>query len=586
MASTAVLVLKIVSDVSGAKAGLAETETTVGRAQKSLGGMVVPATVALGAVTAFGLGAADAASNTEQAMGAVESVFKDNADTVKAWSASSSKDVGLAQADYLTMAAKVGSQLKGMGVPLEQVGGQTNDLIKLSSDLAATYGGTTAEAIDAVSALLRGERDPIERYGVSLKQVDINAALAADGITEAGKATAETAKAQAQAASAATAVERAQLGVMTAQKSLTEALKGGDAATIKIAQSRLELAKSGLASAQAHQAEADAAVTAATNLTGLDSEALKAATAQAFLALLTKQTADAQGAFSRESDTAAHAQQVAGAAMTDTAAALGVALLPAVVAVSDGLTALSGFITENKDLVLALAAVVAILAGGILAANIALKAFTLAQNAIKVATAAWTAVQWLLNAALAANPIGLVVLAILALIAVIVLAWNKSETFRRIVTAVFNAVLSVIKSVVDWIVAAFGKLGEVLAGPFKVMESVARAVAGVIKSIMDGIKRAIQSVMDFIGAIGRKIQKFVDDLPDLPFGLGKAAPPVPPTAPALRAGRAASVPTGGGGSSFGVTLVLDREVFGRATVGSIRRYDRRNGAAQLLPTWS
>jgi len=33
-------------------------------------------------------------------------------------------------------------------------------------------------------------------------------------------------------------------------------------------------------------------------------------------------------------------------------------------------------------------------------------------------------------------------------------------------------------------------------------------------------------------------------------------------------------------------LVLDREVFGRATIGSLRRYDRRNGPAQVLPRWS
>ena len=41
--------------------------------------------------------------------------------------------------------------------------------------------------------------------------------------------------------------------------------------------------------------------------------------------------------------------------------------------------------------------------------------------------------QWLLNAALSANPIGLVVAAIALLVAAFVVAWNNSETFRNIV---------------------------------------------------------------------------------------------------------------------------------------------------------
>ncbi|MDF2804951.1 MAG: phage-like protein, partial [Anaerocolumna sp.] len=51
-----------------------------------------------------------------------------------------------------------------------------------------------------------------------------------------------------------------------------------------------------------------------------------------------------------------------------------------------------------------------------------------------------TAAQWLLNAAMAANPIGLVVIALAALGAGLVIAYNKSETFRNMVNGAFNAV--------------------------------------------------------------------------------------------------------------------------------------------------
>jgi phage-related protein len=59
---------------------------------------------------------------------------------------------------------------------------------------------------------------------------------------------------------------------------------------------------------------------------------------------------------------------------------------------------------------------------------------------IKVATGLWTAAQWLLNAALNANPIGLIVLGLAALGAALYLAWTHSETFRAIVTAAWDGV--------------------------------------------------------------------------------------------------------------------------------------------------
>lgn len=55
-------------------------------------------------------------------------------------------------------------------------------------------------------------------------------------------------------------------------------------------------------------------------------------------------------------------------------------------------------------------------------------------------TKAWTAVQWLLNAALSANPLVLVGIALAALVAGLVLAYQKSETFRNIVQGAFAAV--------------------------------------------------------------------------------------------------------------------------------------------------
>ena len=84
-ANTVSLVLKIVSDVAGAQKGLDDTNSTLGKVQGTMGKMVLPATAALAAVGGFALGTSQAASDVEQSMGAVESVFKDHAGVVKSW---------------------------------------------------------------------------------------------------------------------------------------------------------------------------------------------------------------------------------------------------------------------------------------------------------------------------------------------------------------------------------------------------------------------------------------------------------------------------------------------------------------------
>ena len=65
---------------------------------------------------------------------------------------------------------------------------------------------------------------------------------------------------------------------------------------------------------------------------------------------------------------------------------------------------------------------------------------TKAMTLLRVATKAAAAGQWLLNAAMSANPIGIVVIAIAALVAGFIALYNKSETFRNAVNALWDAV--------------------------------------------------------------------------------------------------------------------------------------------------
>lgn len=75
---------------------------------------------------------------------------------------------------------------------------------------------------------------------------------------------------------------------------------------------------------------------------------------------------------------------------------------------------------------------------------------TTTQYAAATAAKVMAAGQWLLNAALAANPIGLVVIAIIALIGIFVLAYNKVGWFRAMVDAAWAGIQAAISAVVAW----------------------------------------------------------------------------------------------------------------------------------------
>jgi len=68
---------------------------------------------------------------------------------------------------------------------------------------------------------------------------------------------------------------------------------------------------------------------------------------------------------------------------------------------------------------------------------------------ITIATKAWAAAQWLLNVAMTANPLGLVIAGIAALVAGVIWAWNNFEGFRKTVMGVWEVMKSFGSTIYD-----------------------------------------------------------------------------------------------------------------------------------------
>src|SRR5690606_8037060 len=92
--------------------------------------------------------------------------------------------------------------------------------------------------------------------------------------------------------------------------------------------------------------------------------------------------------------------------------------------VGDLFRKMASWMRENEGVVRTLGAVL----GGLVVGMVA----------VRVATMAWAVVQSVLNAAMAANPIGLIVIAIAALVAGIVYAYKNFEGFRNVVDGVWK----------------------------------------------------------------------------------------------------------------------------------------------------
>lgn len=150
---------------------------------------------------------------------------------------------------------------------------------------------------------------------------------------------------------------------------------------------------------------------------------------------------------------------------------------------ADKLAAATPFITKHATAITAVAGAIA----GLVA---------IAYTVITVMKI-WTAVQTALNIVMDANPIGLIILAIAALVVGIIYAYKHSETFRNIVQAtwagiksaasvawsVLKAVFNGIVSAISWAVNAFTRFNSRVHSAISSVIATIRSVPGKIKSV-------------------------------------------------------------------------------------------------------
>jgi phage-related protein len=116
-----------------------------------------------------------AASNLEEAVNAVNVVFGENSEAIHEWGKTAAETAGLSRREFEQMGAQTGAMLINFGLDAETAAEQTINLAQRAADMASIFNTDVDQALVAIQAGLRGEADPLEKFGVSLSAAAVKA---------------------------------------------------------------------------------------------------------------------------------------------------------------------------------------------------------------------------------------------------------------------------------------------------------------------------------------------------------------------------------------------------------------------------
>jgi hypothetical protein len=154
--------------INAAKAEFATLQGTGSKAMFLLQRAAIPAAAAIGSIAAVIKPAIDAASDFQESTSKVNVVFGRASKSIKDFASTAATSLGQSKQSVLDAAGVFGTFGKAAGLAGDDLATFTTDFVTLSTDLASFNNTTPEEAITAIGAALRGESEPLRRYGVLL----------------------------------------------------------------------------------------------------------------------------------------------------------------------------------------------------------------------------------------------------------------------------------------------------------------------------------------------------------------------------------------------------------------------------------
>jgi uncharacterized membrane protein YgcG len=430
------ILVQIAADVSQLKAGLAQAEagikgmnSSVATANTGMQNMLASAKrmagtlgVAFAAtqVVQFGKDVVMAASSMNESISKVKVVFGESADAVFKFGDSAAKNMGMSNQAAIEAAGTYGNLFQAFGIGQGKANEMSTTLVQLAADLGSFNNTSTEEAINALRSGLSGETEPLKRFGVALNETTLKAKALEMGFG---------------------------------------AIKGAMDPAIK---------------------------------------------AQVTYALVMEQTKLAQGDYARTADGTANTMKTLSAQFADAKVAIGNLVLPAFNAllkvtalIIPVIKKLADYFKDNKDAIKMLAIIVATATIGFYAFKAAVvvtktvmtvytavtKAMAAGHTLAAIATLNFRGAMMMLNMAMRANPIGVIVTALTLVAIGFIAAYKKSETFRSVVISGVQVIINGFALLVQGIGKFVGMLAKIPG-------------MGWAKGIADGAENASKSLKE------------------------------------------------------------------------------------------
>jgi len=420
-------------DSKGFDKAIAEFKSLEGASAKTafaLKKAFVPAVAVLGGLAAAAMPAISAASDLNETISKTSVIFGDADKALFTFADTAATTLGQTKQQALDAAATFGTFGKAAGLSGQELAGFSTDFTKLASDLSSFNNSTPQEAIDALGAALRGESEPLRKFGVL---------LSADAI----------------------AAEALRMGLVTTTVNSDDLARATAKANIAFEKHNETLKKYGEGSIEAQKsalALSDAEARLNSEVEGTNDKLTAQQKTLATQSLIMNATKDAQGDFARTSDGLANSQRILTAQMKDLQANLGQVLLPIVTAAVGFFSQFTGVLAGNQQVMVIVIGVVAALAAAIIVANIGMKIYTATTKAAAAATA-------LFNFVMSANPIVLVVIAVAAIVAALIILENKfgavTAALRIVGDGFTNGIINPVKAAIGLVADLVRIMGKI-----------------------------------------------------------------------------------------------------------------------------
>lgn len=486
---------------------------TAGATFSGLGKVAAIAAGAFAGFAAFDLlkGTVAAASDLNETLNKSNVIFGVNAAAMEQWASGAATSFGLSKAAALESAAGFGNMFQQLGFAGATATDMSKAVVALSADLGSFNNLPTASVTDMISGAFRGEYDSLQRLIPNINAARVEKeAMAATGkkaakeLTAQEKATAVLAIVTRDGASALGDFVETSSGLANSSKIASAQFEDLQS---KVGQLLLPVMGKLTAAASAFIGQlSDHLVPALTTAGGFFTGTLIPILQEVgsrFMDGLRPAVEAVSRAFTNFGRFIADNQgtiAAVGQTIGEVAATISGVLGSAISGIVTALEAVFGWLFRNEDVLLA----VGVAAGIVAAAFVVWKTVQLASAAV---TGVVTAAQWLLNAALTANPIGIVVVAVAALVAALVVLYNRSETVRTIIQAVWAGIQAAVGFVVTWfqtsVLPALTKAWEVIsAGAGALWAAVSwyfGAVWKYVSWVVTAVWTVISTVWGFIG---------------------------------------------------------------------------------------